>query len=153
MKKIEIKKQVITIETKFQANDGTMFNDEKECKIYEESYIALLKADYAKLNKRQVFESDFLIFAGCEDYLLEIVSVNTDEDVELLLKLELYFCSSDRRSNSEWVAGRKAILERAKGGKVIVGRGEMYNGEIHSECFSLFAGFNEYIERLRSFAK
>lgn len=152
MKKIEIKKQIVTIETKFQANDGTMFNDEKECKIYEESYIALLKADYAKLNKRQVFESDFLIFAGCEDYTLEIVDVNTDGDIELLLKLQMYF-NTYLRTDESTLAKKKAILERAKGGKVIVGRGDMHNGVIGHEDFNLLAGFNEYIERLKSFAK
>jgi hypothetical protein len=149
MKKIEIKKQVTTeiTETKFQANDGTMFNDEKECKIYEESYIALLKADYAKLNKRQVIESDFLIFTGSEDYMLEIVDVNTDEDIELLLKLQMYF-NAYMRTNDSALAKKKAILEEAKGGKVIIGRGVMCNDE-----FDILTDFSGYIERLRSFAE
>lgn len=151
MKQVTLKKEVVNIieEVKFQANDGTMFNDEKDCKIYEESYLGLLKAEYAKMEKVEMYESDFLKFTGSDDYLISIVKVNTDKDVDTLLKLNLYFCSWVRE-NEERINEIKELLESSKGGKVIIGRGVMYNEGLEDETFSVMESFESWIARMMS---
>lgn len=145
MKKITLKKEVVIEEVKFQANDGTIFNDEKECKIYEESYLGILKTEYAKMEKVELYESEFLKFTGSEDYLISIVEVNTDKDVDTLLKLNLYF-SSWMRNNEEKINEVKDKLEKSKGKKVIIGRGIMYNdGKFEDEAFSVIEPLDDWI--------
>lgn len=145
MKKVTLKKEIE--EVKFQANDGTIFNDEKECKIYEESYLGILKAEYAKMEKVELYESEFLKFAGSEDYLISIVKVNTDKDIDTLLKLNLYF-QSWVRNNEEKINEIKDKLEKSKGKKVIIGRGTMYNGEFEDEGFSIMESLEEWLIRM-----
>lgn len=145
MKKVTLKKEIE--EVKFQANDGTIFNDEKECKIYEESYLGILKAEYAKMEKVELYESEFLKFAGSEDYLISIVKVNTDKDIDTLLKLNLYF-QSWVRNNEEKINEIKDKLEKSKGKKVIIGRGTMYNGEFEDEGFSVMESLEEWLIRM-----
>lgn len=150
MEKITLKKEVVNTieEVKFKANDGTIFNNEKECKIYEESYLGILKAEYAKMEKVELYESEFLKFTGSEDYLISIVKVNTDNDVDILLQLNLYF-HSWVRNNVEKINEIKNKLEKSKGKKVIIGRGTMYtNGEFESEGFSVIESLDEWLTRI-----
>lgn len=151
MKKVTLKKEVVNTieEVKYQANDGTMFNDEQECKIYEESYLGMLKAEYAKMDKIELYESDFLKFTGSEDYAIAIVKVNTDKDIDTLLKLNLYFCSWVRE-NEERINKNKEILEKSKGGKVIIGRGFMYNEKFEDESFNILETFDGWIDRMNN---
>ena len=150
MKKVTLKKEVVNTieEVKFQANDGTMFNDEKECKIYEESYLGMLKAEYAKMEKVELYESDFLTFTGSDEYLISIVKVNTDKDIDTLLKLNLYFCSWIRE-NEEKINKNKEILEKSKGGKVIIGRGIKFRDDWTEEEFSIIESIDGFIERIK----
>lgn len=145
MKKVTLKKEIE--EVKFQANDGTIFNDEKECKIYEESYLGILKAEYAKMEKVELYESEFLKFTGSDDYLISIVKVNTDKDIDTLLKLNLYF-SSWTRGNEEKINEIKDKLEKSKGKKVIIGRGTKYDGEFEDEVFSVIESLEEWLIRM-----
>lgn len=151
MKKVTLKKEVVNTieEVKFQANDGTMFNDEKECKIYEESYLGMLKAEYAKMEKVELYESDFLTFTGSDEYLISIVKVNTDKDIDTLLKLNLYFCSWIRE-NEEKINKNKEILEKSKGGKVIIGRGIKFRDDWIEEEFSIIESIDGFIERIKN---
>jgi hypothetical protein len=152
MKKVTITKE--TFETKFQANDGTLFDNENECKIYEQSYIGILKSKYIDIPKKRIFEYDFLFFGGCEDYLLEIVDVRNDDDIDVLLKLCLYF-NSHIRENEINIKEAREKLEKAKNNKIIIGRGQCYNSidVIDSEDFSILTPFNEWIERLKSLSQ
>lgn len=155
MEKITLKKEVVNTieEVKFKANDGTIFNNEKECKIYEESYLGILKAEYAKMEKVELYESEFLRFAGSEDYLISIVKVNTDKDIDTLLQLNLYF-HSWVRNNVEKINEIKDKLEKSKGKKVIIGRGIMYtNGEFEDEGFLVMESLDEWITRIMNISK
>lgn len=149
MKKVTLKKEVVNTieEVKYQANDGTMFNNENDCKIYEESYLGMLKAEYAKMEKVELYESEFLKFTGSEDYLISIVKINTDKDVDTLLKLNLYF-HSWLRDNEEKINEIKDKLEKSKGKKVIIGRGIKYDEKFEDEDFSVIESFEEWITRI-----
>lgn len=151
MKKVTFKKEVVNTieEVKYQANDGTMFNNENDCKIYEQSYLGLLKAEYAKMEKIEMSELDFFKFTGNEDYIISIIKVNTDKDVETLLKLNLYF-SAWLRDNEDRINEIKDTLEKSKGGKVIVGRGYMYDGRFDEEIFSILASVDSLIDRVKN---
>lgn len=149
MKKVTFKKEVVNTieEVKYQANDGTMFNNENDCKIYEESYLGMLKAEYAKMEKVELYESEFLKFTGSEGYLISIVKINTDKDVDTLLKLNLYF-HSWVRDNEEKINKIKDKLEKSKGKKVIIGRGIKYDETFEDEDFSVIESFDEWITRI-----
>lgn len=149
MKKVTLKKEVVNTieEVKYQANDGTMFNNENDCKIYEESYLGLLKAEYAKMEKVELYESEFLKFTGFEGSLISIVKINTDKDVDTLLKLNLYF-HSWVRDNEEKINEIKDKLEKSKGKKVIIGRGIKYDEKFEDEDFSVIESFEEWITRI-----
>lgn len=149
MKKVTLKKEIVNTieEVKYQANDGTMFNNENDCKIYEESYLGILKAEYAKMEKVELYESEFFKFTGSEDYLLTIVKVNTDKDVDTLLKLNLYF-HSWVRENEEKINEIKDKLEKSKGKKVIIGRGIKYKEKFEDEEFFVMESLEEWITRI-----
>ena len=152
MKEVTITKE--TFEKRFQANDGTLFENEKDCKIYEQSYLGILKSKYMDIPKKRIFEYDFLSFGGCEDYLLEIVDVRNDDDIDTLLKLCLYFHSHIREDEKK-IKEKKEILEKAKNSRIIIGRGQYYNNMELIDCeeFRIYVSFNEWIERLKSLSQ
>ena len=129
--KLKLKKKI-----RYQANDGTIFVDSNECKIYEQSYFGMLKADYMKL---------------------EFVKINSDKDVELIMKLCL-FTNKWIREDENRIAERKKIVESAKGGTLIIGRGLGYveNDEIKlcdgEDTFTPFGSIKGITERIKSFA-
>ena len=157
MKEIEITETKTEKKIRYQANDGTIFVDSNECKIYEQSYFGMLKADYMKLEKKRIIEEDFYQFAGSEEYVLEFVKINSDKDVELIMKLCL-FTNKWIREDENRIAERKKIVESAKGGTLIIGRGLGYveNDEIKlcdgEGTFTPFGSIKGITERIKSFA-
>lgn len=143
--------KIIINETKYLANDGTMFNDEQDCLTYEKKlYLNELKNKYSKIPKKAVIENDFLYLGGCEDYLLNIVEVRNDEDIDTMLELCLYF--------NEWYGNKeiekvKETLEKSKGSKIIIGIGYCYNdiNTIDEEVFQIFYPIDELVEHIKSF--
>lgn len=152
MKQVTITKE--TFETKFQANDGKLFDNENDCRIYEQSYLGILKSKYMDIPKKSIFEYDFLFFGGSEDYLINIVDVRNDDDVDTLLKLCLYF-NSHIRENEKKIKETREKIENAKNSKIIIGRGQCYHSidVIDCEDFCILAPFNEWIERLKSLSQ
>lgn len=82
------KKEVTRTEkvTEYIAEDGTVFKDENECKLYEESALFAVKKTLKKLNSRD-FEECELLGAGCGDTHVEIYDIQTTED---LMRLRMY---------------------------------------------------------------
>lgn len=149
MKKVRVTEE--TFVTKYQANDGTMFDNEQDCKVYEESYVGILKSKYLDIPKKSIIEQDFFAFGGSEEYLLQIVDIRNDDDIDTILKLHLYF-NSHIRESEERIKEVRQRLENAKGGKVIIGRGFCYNeiDKIDDESFSVFYSVDEWFEHLKT---
>lgn len=79
--------------TKYQAEDGTIFDTKEECQKYDESAKCVLLGKYNDLVIRQTDCYNLCDpFGGSEDYGVDIVKVNTKEDVDLILQL-VYFYS------------------------------------------------------------
>ena len=78
--------------TKYQAEDGTIFDTEKECKKYDESAKCVLLGKYNDLVIRQT-DCYHLCdpFGGSDDYAIDIVKVNSKEDVDLILQLVYFY--------------------------------------------------------------
>ncbi len=84
MRTNEIKKtieQVVRVE--YIAEDGTVFNNEVECKKYEESALFVAKQKLKRLNKEwtSIYQ---LNEDGSDDQELEIFDVQTQEDLDNL---------------------------------------------------------------------
>lgn len=78
--------------TKYQAEDGTIFDTKEECKKYDESAKCVLLGKYNDLVIRQT-DCYHLCdpFGGSEDYGVDVVKVNTKEDVDLILQLVYFY--------------------------------------------------------------
>lgn len=84
MKINEIKKTVEqVIRTEYIADDGVVFNNEAECKAYEESALFVISKKVKKLNSKWASENAFLD-TGSDENELEIFDVQTQEDLDNL---------------------------------------------------------------------
>lgn len=78
--------------TKYQAEDGTIFDTKEECKKYDESAKCVLLGKYNDLVIRQTDCYNLCDpFGGSEDYAVDIVKVNSKEDVDLILQLVYFY--------------------------------------------------------------
>ena len=84
MKKNEIKRTVEElVRVEYIAEDGTVFNNEQECKQYEDSAMFVVKGKLKKLSKEWTSEYS-LLEAGSDENELEIFDVQTQEDLDNL---------------------------------------------------------------------
>ena len=84
MKKNEIKRTIEeVVRVEYIAEDGTVFYDEKECLLYEESALFAVSKKLKRLNDARTSQYDFNE-AYCEENKLEIFDVQTEEDLENL---------------------------------------------------------------------
>lgn len=95
---MEIKKITKTIEevvaTQYIAADGTVFNNENECKTYEESALFVVKT---KLKLIASGRNDILLSSG-SDELVEIFDIQTQSDLDNLRQyLYLTLCAHNAR--------------------------------------------------------
>lgn len=162
MKKVTTTREekIIINETKYQAFDGTMFNDEQDCLIYEEKiYLNELKIKYSKIPQRAVLEQDFLKLGGSEEYVFNIVKVRNDDDIVTILKLYIHFNKKHFVKKSEHIFKEQIeknleILKKSKGRDIIIGRGNSYNYDINvidEESFCIFYPLDELTEHIKSF--
>ena len=84
MRKNEIKKTVEEIVgVEYIAEDGTIFNNEEECKKYEKSALFVVSNKLKRLTTKETYINDFNDegFCDCE---LEIFDIQTEEDLNNL---------------------------------------------------------------------
>lgn len=74
----------------YEAPDGTQFKDKEECKKYEDSLLGILKAKYSKIKLKTYSEYD-LFGVGCEDSYIDIIKLNSKEDIDTVLHLCQYY--------------------------------------------------------------
>lgn len=94
MEKIENKREVVNtvIDTIYRAYDGTEFNDESECKLYEESAIGVL---FAKIAPKMIKESDnYDLFGGSEEITSRIYKIDDIEEMQIILHLYSIYSAS-----------------------------------------------------------
>ena len=77
-KEVIVKKLYIT-------NDGTVFNNEEECKKHEKT--SELMSEYNKLVKGNISEFDLFFENGDVDYSYDIVEVKKENDIEIVNKV------------------------------------------------------------------
>lgn len=134
MKKVTIEKSIK--ETQYQANDGTLFLNEKDCQDYEKSLLGILMAKYSKLNKKSFTESSFLydIF-GNDEYEIDIVKINKKEDIDIIIQLCLYYYPNkdQDRINYDYDKLLKALEEE---NTIIIGKGTDYEPNFYILCDS-----------------
>jgi hypothetical protein len=77
-------KEVI-VKKLYIANDGTVFNNEEECKKHEKT--SELMSEYNKLVKGNISEFDLFFENGDVDYSYDIVEVKKENDIEIVNKV------------------------------------------------------------------
>lgn len=91
MKEVVIDK--VVKETWYEAIDGQQFRIKDECKKYEESAKCVLLAKYKQLVVKTVSEYD-LHDAGSEEYMMDVVKINDDKDIDVIMQLYALYYSS-----------------------------------------------------------
>lgn len=84
MKKVTVEKTVH--ETKYQAADGKMFNNEDACMGYENTLKCIVRAKYNTLVVKHITEHDIIPF-GNEEAYIDVVKLKTMADVETVIHL------------------------------------------------------------------
>lgn len=88
MKEVKIEEKVTTI--KYEAIDGELFSTKSQCISYEETVACLLKSKIKKLIIKEVDSEDLFGFYVCEEHL-NLLKINTQEDIDNILKLYFYY--------------------------------------------------------------
>ena len=97
-------------ETWFEASDGTQFRNREECKMYEESAKCVLLTKYKSLVIDTLPEYD-LHKTGSEEYMLDIVKINKEEDIDLIM--QLYALYNSHSTYRKYDDEHRAMCEKA----------------------------------------
>lgn len=84
IEKITETKEVV-VKKLYIANDGTVFNNEEDCKKHEKT--TELMSEYNKLVKGNISEFDLFFENGDVDYSYDIVEVKKENDIEIVNKV------------------------------------------------------------------
>ena len=133
----------------WEACDGTLFRDKAECKKYDNSAKAVLLSQYNKLIVKEA--SEYEIFgSGTEDNYVEVIKVNSEHDVDVVMKLlgVLSPCMlrDDFKDNYNQ---KRATLEEAVNTKDIV---FIYRG-YEKDCFCIDGTLTSRIKHIQEFCK
>jgi hypothetical protein len=78
-----ITKELKYPKTYFVASDGTEFEAKEECEKYEKTVKCVLMTKYNKLVSYTTVEED-IYSTGSDEYEIDIVSINTEEDADII---------------------------------------------------------------------
>ena len=140
MKQIEDKQ--VTIITKYEAIDGTIFLNKEECKKYEDTAKCVLLSRYNKLDK--VSNSEYGFFnTGSEDYGMDAVKISSVEDIDLLLQLFKLF----NPHSEAYIDEKRKMLDKVleEHDAIFINRGDDC-----SECFWINFPLSELHNKLNS---
>ena len=134
--------------TKYQAIDGTIFDDEKECEKYEKSAKGVLNAKYHGLVVASPDEDNLFSGFGSSDSTIDIVRLKLRDDIDILMQmfmLENPHMADD--DNKEKVCDIRRMLQEAlaKQSYVLVHRG------YDNESFWIVTYIKKVIEKLNEF--
>lgn len=121
----EIKKEKMTYETVYVANDGTEFKDREECRKYDESAAGVLNATLRKIVVKESDEERIFDF-GCSDNPVQVLAPTSEEDKKTIL--QLYLLRNPHLKDDEhahYVERASNLIDRAIKEKdyLLVGRG------------------------------
>lgn len=128
MKQITVERTVK--DTRYEAIDGTVFTDSKECEKYENTVYAILNSRYKKLVKAATTEYD-MFNTGSEDSTIDLVRLQDKEDVQTVLQM---LCLNNnyynRPENSKKLEEKEAMLNLTlkTGDLVLIYRGYENDG-------------------------
>lgn len=86
---IKIKEENTSTVYKWQALDGTIFNDENECKKYEQSARGVILARVKRLVVGEKHDA-WSFMGGCDDHEVEFYKVHTQADADAMLQWIFY---------------------------------------------------------------
>lgn len=133
MKEIKIEKKSYDIQ--WEAIDGKIFYNEEECKKYEQSAAAVIRA---KFNKLVVYEGTeySTVHMGCDEDTIYAVRMLKESDVDTVKQRfafdnPFYFNDNKSESNKEYVERVFALIDKAYNDGDILFVGENYDGETY----------------------
>lgn len=121
----EIKQEVQKVEyvTKYEATDGTLFDDADECRKYENSARAVLLTRYKTLVINKFCEEDLFGVGSC-DYGIDIVKVTDSEEIDLVLQLLILYNPHIGKDQERLASYRKQLNTAMEDDDVVfIGRG------------------------------
>lgn len=121
----EIKQEVQKVEyvTKYEATDGTLFDDADECRKYENSARAVLLTRYKTLVINKFCEEDLFGVGSC-DYGIDIVKITDSEDIDLVLQLLILYNPHIGKDQERLASYRKQLNTAMEDDDVVfIGRG------------------------------
>ncbi|UKK52698.1 hypothetical protein [Prevotella sp. E2-28] len=137
----------------YVAYDGREFNDEEECKKYEESAYGVLNAKYQKLIIKSASEGDVFDGIGTDDHTTELVKIDTQADADVVMQMFLLINSHLTRENApdsykKYIARADELVQYAYngGGPLMIGRGCEYNNS-----FWIIGTFSSFTAQLAKF--
>lgn len=121
----EIKQEIKRVEyvTKYEATDGTLFDDANECRKYENSARVVLLSRYKTLVSNRFYEEDLFGVGSCE-YDVEIIKVTSSEDIDLILQLLILYNPHIEKDQERLTSYRKQLNTAMENNDMVfIGRG------------------------------
>lgn len=84
--KEEHKREIVELNTFYEAQDGTRFTDEEQCLLYEDSALGVVRGKLAQLfvgEKKDAWE----LMGGYEEHTVCGIALTKQEDVDTVLQL------------------------------------------------------------------
>ena len=143
MKKVQ--KEVTHYITKYQANDGTIFNSEEECKNYEQTAEFAINQAYNKTfnvlnNKYEMVYPDRCEFACmCVESKLYAIKINSAEELKILnMMLDLNHADA---VGAEYI-GKEIVIDQADWA------GEVY---VYGTREDMISSFTHFVDSIKTF--
>lgn len=104
--------KIITEVTGYEAGDGIVFKSKEECEKYEQSAEYVLRQGYVKHIVAQTNEYDLFDY-GCEDSNIDVLEINTREDLDEINRYIYFKNGGKERSNliPEEYIGEKNVIK------------------------------------------
>lgn len=128
MKQITVKEECSFV--RYEAVDGTIFDDENECALYEKTAKGVLNAAFNKLVKKRC--DAWSLMGGYEDNEILVVDVKTAQDVATVLQryyLDNYFILDDKYKDIKESVDSKVQKALDSKSPILIGvnaEGELY---------------------------
>jgi hypothetical protein len=142
MEKVIVEKTVH--ETKYQAADGKMFNNEDACMGYENTLKCIVRAKYNKLVVKHIKEYEIASF-GNEDYYVDVVKLKSKEDVETIIHL-LNVYSQRSPEEIEKLMDNLDKIRKNKEDCLLLYAGSEYDGS----WYSYLGSAKEFLEKAKN---
>lgn len=142
MEKVIVEKTVY--ETKYQAADGKMFNNEDACMGYENTLKCIARAKYNSLVVKHITEYDIIPF-GNEEAYIDVVKLKTMADVETVIHLLNAYQTRSQEEIETLLDNLKKIKEN-KEDYLLLFAGNEYDGP----WYGYLGSAKEFLEKAKN---